>query len=83
MPAYGCLTYDFDDDPFPDAQWNEGVKQMWDCGLLVGVYSFYANPRGGTWNGPVQIEPIFAAENNPVKAISTNRWPGWPPTCNG
>ncbi len=21
MPAYGCLTYDFDDDPFSDAQW--------------------------------------------------------------
>lgn len=68
MPAYGCLTYDFDDDPFPDAQWNEGVKQMWDRGLLVGVYSFYANPSGGRWNDPVQIDPIFAAENNPVKA---------------
>src|SRR5512140_490844 len=67
MPAYGCLTYDFDDDPFPDAQWNKGVKQMWDRGLLVGVYSFYANPSGGRWNDPVQIDPIFAAENNPVK----------------
>jgi hypothetical protein len=67
MPVYGCLTYDFDDDPFTDAQWNEGVKQMWDRGLLVGVYSFYANPSGGRWSGPVQIEPIFAAENNPVK----------------
>src|SRR5512135_2541190 len=60
MPAYGCLTYDFDDDPFPDAQWNEGVKQMWEPGLLVGVYSFYANPSGGRWNEPVQIDPIFA-----------------------
>ena len=68
MPAYGCITYDFDDDPFPDAKWNEGVKQMWDRGLLVGVYSFYANPSGGRWNDPVQIDPIFAAEHNPVKA---------------
>lgn len=67
MPAYGCITYDFDDDPFPDAQWNEGVKQMWDRGLLVGVYSFYANPSGGKWNDPVQIDAIFAAEDNPVK----------------
>lgn len=67
MPAYGCLTYDFDDEPFTDAQWNEGVKQMWDRGLLVGVYSFYANPCGGKWNDPVQIEPIFAPEDNRVK----------------
>lgn len=68
MPAYGCITYDFDDDPFPDAQWNEGVKRMWDRGLLVGVYSFFANPSGGRWNDPVQIDKVFAAENNPVKA---------------
>lgn len=68
MPAYGCLTYDFDDDPFTDAQWNAGVKQMWDRGLLVGVYSFYANPKGGRWNDEVQIDPIFAPEHNPVKA---------------
>lgn len=68
MPAYGCITYDFDDDPFPDTHWNEGVKQMWDRGLLVGVYSFYANPSGGRWNDPVQINAIFAAEDNPVKA---------------
>jgi mannan endo-1,4-beta-mannosidase len=68
MPAYGCLTYDFDDDPFPDSTLNEGVKQMWDRGMLVGVYSFFANPSGGKWNDPVQIDAIFAAEINPVKA---------------
>lgn len=68
MPAYGCITYDFDDDPFPDAQWNEGVKQMWDRGMLVGVYSFFANPGGGKWNDPVQIDNIFSEEDNPVKA---------------
>lgn len=67
-PAYGCITYDFDDDPFSDAQWNEGVKQMWDRGLLVGVYSFFANPSGGRWNESVQIDAIFAADDNPVKA---------------
>jgi len=67
LPVFGCLTYDFDDDPYTDAQWNAGVKQMWDKGLLVGVYTFWANPSGGRWNGPVQIDPIFAAENNPVK----------------
>lgn len=67
MPSYGCITYDFDDNPFPDAKWNEGVKQMWDRGLLVGVYSFFANPSGGRWNDPVQIDAIFAAEQNPVK----------------
>lgn len=67
MPAYGCLTYDFDDDPFTDAQWNEGVKQIWDRGLLVGVYTFWANPCGGRWHEPVQIAPIFASDTNPVK----------------
>lgn len=68
MPAYGCITYDFDDDPFPDAKWNAGVKQMWDRGMLVGVYSFFANPSGGKWNDPVQIDNIFSEEDNPVKA---------------
>lgn len=68
LPAFGCLTYDFDDNPFTDAQWNEGVKQMWDRGLLLGVYTFFANPSGGRWNAPVQIDPIFAPEHNPVKA---------------
>jgi mannan endo-1,4-beta-mannosidase len=68
LPAYGCITYDFDDNPFPDARWNEGVKQMWDRGMLVGVYSFFANPSGGRWNAPVRIDPIFATEDNPVKA---------------
>lgn len=68
MPAFGCLTYDFADGRFTDAQWNEGVKQMGDRGLLVGVYTFFANPSGGRWNSPVQIDPIFAPENNPVKA---------------
>lgn len=70
LPAFGCLTYDFDDDPFTDAQWNEGVKQMWDRGLLVGVYSFFANPSAGKgkWSAPVQIDPIFAPEDNPIKA---------------
>ena len=29
MPRYGCVTYDFDDDPFDDAAWNNGVKKMW------------------------------------------------------
>lgn len=67
MPAFGCLTYDFDDNPFTDTQWNEGAKKMWDRGLLVGVYTFFANPSGGRWSDPVQIDPIFAQGTNPVK----------------
>ena len=67
QPALGTLTYDFDDDPFADARWNEGVKQMWDRGLLVGVYTFFANPSGGRWNAPVKIDPIFAAGDSPEK----------------
>jgi hypothetical protein len=67
LPAFGCLTYDFDNPRATDAQWNEGVKQMWDRGLLVGVYSFFANPTGGRWNAPAQMDPIFARDNNPVK----------------
>lgn len=68
LPAYGCITYDFDDNPFPDALWNEGVRQMWERGMLAGVYSFFANPSGGRWNDPVQIDAIFADEPNPVKS---------------
>ncbi len=68
MPRYGCITYDFDDDPFTDAQWNEGVKKMWDHGLIPGVFSFFANPCGGTWRDPVKIDPLFSAEDNPVKS---------------
>jgi mannan endo-1,4-beta-mannosidase len=67
MPRYGCLTYDFHDNPFPDAAWNEGVKKMWDRGLLAGVYTFYANPSGRAWNGPVDIDLIFAPGDNPTK----------------
>ena len=67
MPRYGCVTYDFDDNPFPDTTWNQGVKKMWDRGLIVGVFSFYANPSGGRWNSPVTIEPIFAPGDNPTK----------------
>jgi len=67
MPRYGCVTYDFHDDPFPDAQWNQGVKKMWDRGMIVGVYSFYANPSGKTWNAPLDIDPIFAPDDNPTK----------------
>ncbi|MHC4300837.1 MAG: hypothetical protein ACYS7Y_26485, partial [Planctomycetota bacterium] len=55
MPRYGCLTYDFHDDPFPDAAWNRGVEKMWDRGLIVGVFTFYANPAGRAWNDPVDI----------------------------
>ncbi|MHC4120543.1 MAG: glycoside hydrolase family 26 protein, partial [Planctomycetota bacterium] len=68
MPRYGCLTYDFHDDPFPDAAWNRGVEKMWDRGLIVGVFTFYANPAGRAWNDPVDIDLILAAEDNPVKA---------------
>jgi hypothetical protein len=68
MPGYGCITYDYDDDPFTDAEWNAGVKKMWDKGLIVGVYNFYANPCGGRWNSEVQIDPIFSSDDNPIKA---------------
>ncbi len=67
MPRYGCVTYDFHDDPFPDAAWNNGVKKMWDRGMIVGVYTFFANPAGGSWNDPLDIDPIFATEDNPTK----------------
>jgi len=68
MPRYGCITYDYDDDPFTDAEYNEGVKKMWDRGLLTGVYNFYANPCGGRWNSPVTIDSIFETGDNPAKA---------------
>ena len=67
MPRYGCITYDFVDDPFPDAEWNEGVKKMWDRGMIVGIYTFFANPAEGGGMIPVDIEPIFAPGDNPAK----------------
>jgi beta-mannanase len=40
---------------------------MWDRGMIVGVFSFYANPTGRSWNDPLDIDPIFASEENPTK----------------
>jgi len=68
MPRYGTITYDFVDDPFPDAAWNKGVKKMWDRGMIVGVFTFFANPTGRSWNSPLDIDPIFAPDDNPTKA---------------
>lgn len=67
LPRYGCITYDFHDDPFPDSAWNQGVKKMWDRGMIVGVFSFYANPSGKAWNDSLDIDPIFAQAENPTK----------------
>ncbi len=67
MPRYGVVTYDFHDDPFPDAAWNNGVKEMWDRGMIVGIFSFYANPAKRSRNDPLDIDPIFAAGSNPTK----------------
>jgi len=67
LPKYGCITYDFVDDPFTDAEWNNGVKKIWNAGMIAGVYNFYANPSGGKWNGPVTIDPIFDSGDNAIK----------------
>ena len=67
LPRYGCITYDFADDPFTNSEWNEGVKKMWDRGMIVGVFSFYANPTGGAWNDPPDIGRILAPGENAVK----------------
>jgi hypothetical protein len=67
-PRYGCITYDFDDNPFPDSAWNNGVKKIWDKGMIAGVFSFYANPAGGRWNDPCDVGLILAPGSNPVKA---------------
>lgn len=68
LPRYGCITYDFDDNPYSDAEWNEGVKKMWDRGLIAGVYNFFANPSGGKWKDPVVLDPIFDSGENAVKS---------------
>ena len=68
LPRYGCITYDFHDDPFTDAVWNDGVERLWERGIIVGVYTFFANPSGGNWNDPCEIEKIWAPETNTVKA---------------
>jgi hypothetical protein len=67
LPRYGCITYDFHDNPFPDSAWNLGVKKMWDKGMIVGVYNFYANPSGGSWNDTCDFAMIFKKGNNKVK----------------
>ncbi len=40
---------------------------MWGRGMIVGVFTFYANPSGRSWNDPVDIDPIFATSDNPTK----------------
>jgi hypothetical protein len=67
MPRYGCVTYDFHDNPFPDEACSRGVKEMWDRGMLVGVFTFFANPAGRSWNDPVDIDLIFAQRDNDTK----------------
>jgi hypothetical protein len=67
LPRYGCITYDFAGNPFSDAAWNEGVQKLWDRGLIAGLYSFFANPSSGRWNGPCEIEKIWAPGENAVK----------------
>jgi hypothetical protein len=68
MPRYGCTTYDFEGNPFTDAEWNQGVKKMWERGLIPGVYNYWANPSGAGRRGEVKIDPIFDTDDNPVKA---------------
>lgn len=68
MPRYGCITYDFQNNPFTDAECNEGVKKIWERGLIPGVYTFWANPAGGGMRGEVQVDQVFADGENPVKA---------------
>jgi hypothetical protein len=67
MPRYGCITYDFQNNPFPDAAWNEGVKKVWEKGIIPGVYTFWGNPAGGGMREEVQVDLIFASGENPVK----------------
>jgi hypothetical protein len=68
MPRYGVITYDFTDDPYPDSEWNNGVKKMWDRGLIVGVYSFYANPSGkNAFRDTCDVDRIFESGTNPIK----------------
>lgn len=68
MPRYGVITYDFTDDPFPDSAWNQGVKKIWDHGLIAGVYTFWANPAGGRFRDTCDVDQIFAKSENPIKA---------------
>ncbi|MDV3309041.1 MAG: glycoside hydrolase family 26 protein [Cyclobacteriaceae bacterium] len=67
LPRLGVITYDFEDNPFSDSEWNQGVKKMFDNGMLAAIYSWYDNPSGNPWNGPVDIDKIFDASDNPVK----------------
>ncbi|MCC7376222.1 MAG: hypothetical protein IT581_16305 [Verrucomicrobiales bacterium] len=66
-PGYACTTYDFEDNPFPDEAWNQGVKAIHDRGIIPGVYTFWANPCGGAWNDACASEAIQSADENPVK----------------
>jgi len=68
MPRLGVITYDFTDDPFPDSAWNNGVKKMWDRGLIPAIYTFFNNPSGkNAFRDTCDIDPIFAEGNNPRK----------------
>ena len=68
IPRYGVVTYDFIDFPFPDSVTNAGVKNMWDRGLIAGVYTFYANPNGGHFRDSVEVRKIFETGENPIKS---------------
>lgn len=67
LPRYACITYDFEDNPFPDLAWNRAVKAIHARGMIPGVYTFWANPCGGAWNDPCASEAIRDPAPNPVK----------------
>ena len=73
FPRYACITYDYHDDPYTDEAWNEGVKKLWDRGMMVGIYNFFANPCGGSWNEPCDSDQILSDDENAVKTNFYNQ----------
>ncbi|NJN26877.1 MAG: hypothetical protein HC819_13305 [Cyclobacteriaceae bacterium] len=68
-PAYGCITYDFVNNPYTDEAYNAGIKKMWDQGMIPGIYSWWANPSNpdGEPSSPCEVHKIFEEGENPVK----------------
>jgi len=67
LPRYACITFDFEDNPFPDEAWRQGVKAIHDRGMIPGIYTFWANPCGGAWNDPCASEVLHAEGEHPAK----------------
>ena len=69
-PGHGVTTYDYKSPnvSHSDADINSAVLEMWDRGIIPGVYTFWGHPGGKSWNNNMDIGLLFSEDSNPDKS---------------